>query len=248
MAMPAATAALMLRVDPNWAIDTVNAAPARASSVMPGPSWPNSSRQSRGSVVCSSRAAPGHVVDGDHRQARSGGEAQQLGGGVVVAQPLVAVGDHGAAAIPAAPADDVDGVDGERVGGAHHPADVGVVAEVLDRHMQRVSALVDVGDDRLTRPVPVGVDDVAGVAVAQQRRVVPRVVGQRPRPGPTPPPERPTRWDRVRSLHGPDRRVGAHDRDGRVQQRLVDVALGAQRGADVTASSDASGRTSTDDP
>ena len=28
MAMPAATAALMLRVEPNWAIDTVSAAPA----------------------------------------------------------------------------------------------------------------------------------------------------------------------------------------------------------------------------
>jgi hypothetical protein len=37
-AIPAATATLMLRVDPNWAIDTVSAAPARASSLMPGPS------------------------------------------------------------------------------------------------------------------------------------------------------------------------------------------------------------------
>ncbi len=38
IAMPAATPALMLRVEPNWAIDTVIAAPARMSSVMPGPS------------------------------------------------------------------------------------------------------------------------------------------------------------------------------------------------------------------
>ena len=38
MAIPAATPALMLRVEPNWAIDTVIAAPARVSSVMPGPS------------------------------------------------------------------------------------------------------------------------------------------------------------------------------------------------------------------
>ena len=187
MAMPAATPALMLRVEPNWAIDTVSAAPARASSVMPGPSWPNTSRHSRGSAVSSSRTAPGHVVHRDDGQPGVGREVQQLGGGVVVAQPLIAVGHHGAAAIPAPPPDDVHGVDGERVGGAHHRADVGVVAEVLDRDVQRVPAPVDVGDDRLPRPVAVGVDDVAGVAVAQQVGVIPRVVGQARRPtGPTP--------------------------------------------------------------
>ena len=38
IAIPAATPALMLRVEPNCAIDTVIAAPARASSVIPGPS------------------------------------------------------------------------------------------------------------------------------------------------------------------------------------------------------------------
>ncbi|COY14139.1 Uncharacterised protein [Mycobacterium tuberculosis] len=37
----------------------MTAAPARASSVMPGPSWPNNSRHSRGNAVCSRRAAPG---------------------------------------------------------------------------------------------------------------------------------------------------------------------------------------------
>ncbi len=200
IAIPAATPALMLRVEPNWAIDTVIAAPARVSSVMPGPSWPNTSRHSRGSVVCSRRAAPGNVVDGDHGQPGAGGEVQQLGGAVVMAQSLVAVGHHGAAAIPAPAPDDVHGVDGERVGGAHHRADVGVVAEVLDRHVQRVSTPVDVGDDRVTGPVPVGVDDVASVAVAQQHWVIPRVVGQLTHPGPDAGwPVRPIRWDRVRS-------------------------------------------------
>ena len=174
MAMPAATAALMLRVEPNWAIDTVTAAPAFASSVMPGPSWPKISRQFRGSVGVLESHRAGHVVDGDDGQPGIRGEGQQLGGGVVVAQPLIAVGHHGAAPVPAAAADDVHGVDGERVGGAHHRADVGVVAEVLDRDVQRVPALVDVGDDRVARPVPVCVNDVAGVAVAQQRGVVPR--------------------------------------------------------------------------
>ena len=75
------------------------------------------------------------------------------------------------------------GVHRERVGGAHHPADVGVLAEVLDRDVEPVAPPVDVGDDRLARPVPVGVDDVAGVAVAQQIRVIARIVGQRTLPG-----------------------------------------------------------------
>ena len=136
IAMPAATAALMLRVEPNCAIETVSAAPSRASSLMPGPSWPNSSRQSRGSVVCSSRTAPGTLSTATTVRPAVGGEAQQLGGGVVVPQMLVAVGDHGAAAVPAAAPDDVHGVHGERVGGAHHRADVGVVAEVLDRDVR----------------------------------------------------------------------------------------------------------------
>ena len=57
--MPAATETLMLRVEPKWAIETVSEAPVRASSLMPGPSWPNSSRQSRGSGVSSSRVADG---------------------------------------------------------------------------------------------------------------------------------------------------------------------------------------------
>ena len=59
MAIPAATAALTLRVDPNWAIDTVAAAPDRMSSEMPGPSWPNTRRASRGKVVPSIGTAPG---------------------------------------------------------------------------------------------------------------------------------------------------------------------------------------------
>ena len=182
MAIPAATAALMLRVEPNWAIDTVSAAPALASSVMPGPSCPKISRHSRGSVVCSSRTAPGHVVDGDDRQPGIGRERQQFRGGVVVAQPLIAVGHHGAAPVPATPPDDVHGVDGECVGRAHHRADIRIVAEVLDRNVQRVPALVDVGDDRLARPIAVCVNDIAGVAVAQQLGVVAGVGGRRPLP------------------------------------------------------------------
>ena len=135
IAMPAATAALMLRVEPNWAIDTVESAPALASSVMPGPSWPKISRQSRGSAASSMRDAPGTLSTATTVNPACRGERQQVGGGVVVAQPLIAVGHHGSAPVPAPTADDVDGVDGEGVGGAHDRADVGIVAEVLDRHV-----------------------------------------------------------------------------------------------------------------
>ena len=168
MAMPAATAALTLRVEPNCAIETVNSAPALASG-----------GDTRALLTEDQQAVPrqrsaldarraGHVVDRDDRQSRIRGEGQQFGGRVVMAQPLIAIGHHGASAVPAALADDVHGVDGERVGGAHDGADVRVVAEVLDRHVQRVPALVDVGDDRFARPVSVCVNDIAGVAVAQQ--------------------------------------------------------------------------------
>src|SRR4029077_10349728 len=100
----------------------------------------------------------GHVVDGDDGQTGVRGEGQQVGGGVVVAQALVAVGHHGATPVPASTADDVHGVDGEGVGSPHDCADVRVVAEVLDRHMERVPPFVYVGDDRVARPVPVGVN------------------------------------------------------------------------------------------
>lgn len=43
MAIPAATATLMERVEPNWAIDTVCAAPARSSFEIPPDSEPKAS-------------------------------------------------------------------------------------------------------------------------------------------------------------------------------------------------------------
>ena len=132
-------------------------------------------------------------------------------------------------------------------------ADVGVVAEVLDRDVQRMPPLVDVGDDRLARPVPVGVDDVAAVAVAQQLGVVPRVVGQRDLPFLEPRPDagRGAPFGRTggsRSLRRPQGGVGADHRDRGVQQSLVDLALRAQRAAHGHRVQDASGRTSSDAP
>ena len=59
MAMPAATPALIDRVEPNWAMETVIEAAARASGVSPGPSWPNSSTHRYGRSAISSGTAPG---------------------------------------------------------------------------------------------------------------------------------------------------------------------------------------------
>jgi predicted O-methyltransferase YrrM len=49
----------LLQVEPNWAMETVTAAPARASGVSPGPSCPNSRTQRSGSSVVSRGCAPG---------------------------------------------------------------------------------------------------------------------------------------------------------------------------------------------
>ena len=218
---------------------------------MPGPSCPKTSRQSRGSAVVLQPHRAGHVVDRDDGQTGVRGEGQQVSGGVVVAQPLVAVGHHGAAPVPAAPADDVHGVDGERVGGPHHRADVGVVAEVLDRDVQRVPALVDVGDDRLARPVPVGVDDVAGVAVAQQLGVVARIVGQRPLPRTDAGGRRPIRSGPARSRHSAWSTARRACRPPTPSRRAAPALISPCVHSDArtgTASSDASGSTSSDAP
>ena len=81
---------------------------------------------------------------------------------------LVAIGDHGAALVPAAAAHDVHGVGAERVRAAHNRTDVHIVLPVFDRHVKQVPLLVEVVLDRLGAPVAVPVDHVAGVAVLEQ--------------------------------------------------------------------------------
>ncbi len=97
----------------------------------------------------------------------------------MVRQVLVAVGDHRAALVPAAAPDDVHGLCGEGVRGAHDRADVEVVLPVLDGDVERMPARVEVGDDRVHAPVPIAIDDVARVAVLEQLGVVARIVGPR---------------------------------------------------------------------
>ena len=95
---------------------------------------------------------------------------------VVVPHVLVAVGDHRAAPVPPSVADDVHLAGQEGVGRAHDRADVEVVLPVLDGHVEVVAPGVEVGDDRLHRPVAVAVDHVAPVALGEQlaRRTAPR--------------------------------------------------------------------------
>src|SRR5699024_8084625 len=59
LAVPAATPALMERVDPNCAIEQVISALSCASAVTPGPSWPKSSRQRSGNCAVSKGTLPG---------------------------------------------------------------------------------------------------------------------------------------------------------------------------------------------
>ncbi len=127
-------------------------------------------------------------------------------------------------------------------------ADVGVAAEVLDGDVERVPALVDVGDDRLARPVPVCVDDVARVTVAQQGRVVPRIGRQRPHPGPDARPLTPFGGTRPRHafVHSaacvPTTDTLAYSRAAFISPCVHSDALTE------TASSEASGSTSRDAP
>ena len=113
---------------------------------------------------------------------RSWRYAASVGDVGVVAHVLVAVGHHRAAPVPPPVADDVHLGGQEGVGAAHDRADVEVVLPVLDRDVEVVATGVEVGDDRLHRPVAVAVDDVAPVALGEQLRVVLLTLGPRPRP------------------------------------------------------------------
>ena len=117
------------------------------------------------------------VVDADQwelRRVRPGGEVR---GVVVVRDVQIAIGDHRAATIPPAPPHDADGGRIERVRRTHDRSDVEIVREVLDRDVERVTCEIEVGDDRLDRPVAIPVHDVAPIAVPQELGIEPRVVG-----------------------------------------------------------------------
>ena len=184
IAIPAATPALMERVEPNCAIEQTASAPARPRRSSPGPSWPKrssacaagrTSRAARRRAGCRRRRSCSRPRARTSRSSAAVARAGRAGSG---RSPWRRAGSS------AGCRRSIDLAGEERVGGAHDGADVEVVAPVLDRDGEVVAAGVEVGDDRLDRPVPVAVDDVAAVAVTQQLRVEPRVVGpgQRMRP------------------------------------------------------------------
>lgn len=93
---------------------------------------------------------------------------------------LIAVGDHRTAPVPSPLADDVHLGCEEGVGVANHGADVEVVLPVLDGNVKPVPPLIQVGHDRVVSPVAVAIDDVAPIALGEQRGVEAGVIG----PGP----------------------------------------------------------------
>lgn len=101
----------------------------------------------------------------------------------MMTQPLIAIRHHGTPAVPAPTPNNMHGVNRERVGGTHYRADVGVVTEVLDRHMKGVTAPIDIDNDRFSSPITVGIDNIASIAVPQQDWVIPRVIRDVTGPG-----------------------------------------------------------------
>src|SRR5690606_5210383 len=119
-----------------------------------------------------------HRDDGQAALPRPRDEVGEVG---VVQHVLVAVGDHRPALVPPPAADDVHRLCQEGVGAAHDRTDVEVVLPVLDGDVEGMPAGIQVGDDRLHRPVAVAVDDVPPVAVGEQFAVVARIVRPRGR-------------------------------------------------------------------
>ena len=222
--MAAAAEALIERVEPNWAIENVPSHASRASADRPGPSWPKSRHTSRGrsSVSIGSRAR--EVVDAEQGHALRVQVGGQSGDVRVVVDVLVAVGDHRSPAVPPPVADDVHLLGQEGVGGPDDRADVEVVLPVLDRDVEVVPAGVQVGDDRLQRPVAVAVHHVAPVALGEQPGVV--LVPGRPAPPPTGPTPTSSGPCGIGSYGA--RRSGSRSGSGAcTQHRVVPTARGA---------------------
>ena len=88
---------------------------------------------------------------------------------------LVLLSHHGTAAIPSTMTHDVHLLGQEGIRRSHNGADIHVVLEVLDRHVEGMSALIQVGDDGLHRPEAIPIDDIARVSVLKQLRIEPRI-------------------------------------------------------------------------
>ena len=124
MATAAAAPALIERVEPNWAMSSTATQASRAGVGQARPLLAEEQDAAPRQVVGLQRHRPRQVVDADQRQAAvvPGGPLDQGLDGLVVVLVLVAVGDHRAAPVPAAAADDVERLGVERVGGPDRPS------------------------------------------------------------------------------------------------------------------------------
>src|SRR5699024_12146238 len=62
--------------------------------------------------------------------------------------------------------------------GALEGANIVVFFEILNLDLQRVPAGIDIGDNRFTAPIAIGVDDVAAVTIDKQLRIIVLIGGQ----------------------------------------------------------------------
>ena len=138
MAMPEATPALIERVEPYWLIEQTSAdrVPDRGRTA-PVPPGRTPARTARAARPTRAAPAPGRLSMPTSGSSCRRGPRHEVLDGRVVAHVLVAVGDHGAPPVPAAPPDDVHLGGQEGVGVAHDRADVHVVLPVLDGHVER---------------------------------------------------------------------------------------------------------------
>ena len=168
MAIPAATPALIERVEPYCVIEQTIDATRSGGGREADRFLPEQQQRSPGQGGRFRSASHRQVVDRHQRVPGRFGVGGELGRRIDVPDVLVPIGHHRPAAIPSAAADD-DHLGGEkRIRRAHDGSDVHVVLPVLDRHGELVSARIEVGDDRRDRPISVSVEDVAAVAVREQ--------------------------------------------------------------------------------
>lgn len=130
-----------------------------------------------GQVECLNWHATGQIVDADQNNVICAAPCGELRCILVVAYVLISIGDHCSATIPSLAPDNVHFLGQEGIRSTHDRADVEIVIEVLDGHVERMSPRIKILDDGVESPVTVLVNDISTVAVAQQLRIKSIVVG-----------------------------------------------------------------------
>lgn len=89
----------------------------------------------------------------------------------------VLIGDHRATTVPPTFAHDVHPGCVECIRGSDDGADVQIMLPILDRHMERVSTRIEIGDDGRIRPVAILITDVAPISVLEEFAIESIVIG-----------------------------------------------------------------------